>query len=874
MDTIFVRRSGLQGFLLSAILITSMFAAIAPMALGSVSNFVASNAIQKLATAVVESIKDAAASANVIVQTTSNPQVVAKIEELGGQVSYAYKSVEALAASVPANRMLELASMPSVVRVYKDYVQEISYKGAIQDNLKIKVPVDSFTNAPILTTEYSEADVEPIAIGDIQTLEPSIYTNAYLTQAEQVWGDTDYGTGSLVVIIDTGVWSASPLLVGNVIGGADISTDVGTAYEGYNAVTNHYHGTACSHLLAAHAVLRFAAGHPWGEAIYNYDPTGTWKDADGRVYVTCMGIAPASSIYGIKVFSHTGAGVPTSTIMQGIDMAIQMKVSGTADVDVISMSIGGGVGADGESPEELLVDTATAAGITVVAAAGNEGPAQLKVGRPASSKTAIAVGAAMDPIHERVWGDIYFYYYYGAPPGNGWGELYWYPSEEMSIVDFSSRGPAADGRVKPEVVATGSWCFLGVFADGYIRIGGGTSFSCPQVAGEAALLNAYIEQNSLTIGPPEIKQAVFDGAEPIPGFSAMEQGAGYINALNSLNVIKSMTFGSIPHTGSHHVDSFWFPPIDTLRLNCGKATITNVVLEPAKYKYFAFWTSSAVDQIKITLSNVQLAAPEEQNPGFGDAGVIYMAKPERGGIDAYYFYGLYFTGDGQILYTTDVPFEPGVVRLVLAGDFSSYNPVILGQLTIEVTEVLTVGIGNMVTMFNFGVPTEAQVAVYSGKIETHFGTVKQGEEDVFTFNIPDAKGFAYAILYWYRDWAHWATSDLDMTIINPDGTVNIDGGTGASPEVATMSGPGQYTLLIDGYEVYFGKAECYSLELIYIANPTPLWASATFKLNCFAFVKSPVTGVAAVWVHDLDFDAWSISGFAQVKTKGGCPIKR
>ncbi|MGB9676143.1 MAG: S8 family serine peptidase [Candidatus Bathyarchaeales archaeon] len=452
----------------------------------------------------------------------------------------------------------------------------------------------------------------------------------------------------MVVIIDTGVWSDSPFLAGNVIGGIDISPDVGTPYEGWNAATNHYHGTACAHLLAAHGIIRFAAGHPWGEAIINYDPVGTWRDATGRVNVYCFGIAPEASIYAIKVFPHTGAGVSSSIIMQAIDMAIQMKVSGTLDVDVISMSLGGVVFADGEEPEDLLVDAATEAGITVVTGSSNAGPAQLEIGTPGSAKTAITVGAAMDPIHEWIFGDIYFWAYYGASPGNGLGDDLWYPHDYMSIADFSGRGPTADGRLKPDVVATGSVCFLGPHSDGRIRIGSGVSFSTPQVSGVAALLNAYIEANGLPYGPKEIKQAIIDGAIPISGFTPFEQGAGYVNVPNSLNVIKSGSFGTLPKTWPYHIGDIWIPPVDLTCLYKGKATFYNVVLEPAKFKYFAFWISSEVDSIKITLSNVVLADSAEQNPFFGDAGVIYMSRVWRGGVrpeyDGYFFHGLYFNG--------------------------------------------------------------------------------------------------------------------------------------------------------------------------------------------------------------------------------------
>jgi len=865
MIDMFVRRTNVEGLLFSMILVASMFAVIAPVAVTSISNTIAPTAVQKLTTGVIESLKEpATAQVNVIVQTTNNPEIAAKIEDLGGQVSEVYKNVEALAASVPASKLLSLASDPYVVRVYDDQIRELQYKGAIFENLK-EIPLDPLTGEPLVETDFSDGHVEPLAIADIASVTPSIYTNSYITRAEDIWSNTGMGSGSLVVIIDTGVWSTSPFIAGNVVGGIDISTDVGTSYEGYNKTTNNSHGTFCAHLLAAHALLRFALTSNTGNAIYRYDPTGTVKNASG-IYVTCMGIAPASSIYAIKVFPHTGAGAPTSIIMAAIDAAIQMKLSGTMDVDVISMSLGGPVGADGEDPENLLVDAATQADITVVVAAGNNGPAPLKVASPACSKTAIAVGAAMDPIHEWVYGDIYF----GSVAHSGWGQLYWYPHNEKSIVDFSSRGPSADGRIKPEVVATGSWCFLGTYVTAGFWFGGGTSFSCPQVAGEAALLNAYIEQNSLSIGPTEIKQAIYYGAEPIPGFTPMEQGAGYINALNSLNIIKSMSFGTIPTTWSHHFDSLWFPPIDTICLHHGKTTIHNITLEPTKYKYYAFWVDSEVDSIKITLSNVQLADPELQNPVFGDAGVMWLSRPERGGvqdsptIQSYYFYGLYFTGDGEALYTSDVPFEPGVVRLVLTGDWSSYNTVLVGELTIEVTEALAFSSGKSVMVFNNGVPAEAQVQVYSGRIDTFCGSVRQGETDTYTFNIPDANGFAYVFLYWYRDWAHWATSDLDLIIIKPDNTFNYDGATSKSPEAAMLSGPGSYTLLVDGYQIYFDKRECYYLEIVYFANPTPQWSSTIFNLKCYNVVKSPVYGVAVVRLHDLDFDTWYTGEFVEL----------
>ncbi|MEJ5351461.1 MAG: S8 family serine peptidase [Melioribacteraceae bacterium] len=57
------------------------------------------------------------------------------------------------------------------------------------------------------------------------------------------------------------------------------------------------------------------------------------------------------------------------------------------------------------------------------------------------------------------------------------------------ITTFSSRGPTYDGRIKPELVAQGSYVFFAVAGGGY-GFGNGTSYSTPITAGIAALLKS------------------------------------------------------------------------------------------------------------------------------------------------------------------------------------------------------------------------------------------------------------------------------------------------------------------------------------------------------------------------------------------------
>jgi subtilisin family serine protease len=95
-------------------------------------------------------------------------------------------------------------------------------------------------------------------------------------------------------------------------------------------------------------------------------------------------------------------------------------------------------------------------GLLVVTSAGNEGSSSWRlIGIPADAEKALSVGAT---------------------------------DMRGNLASFSSVGPSADGRVKPDIVAPGAWVFT---ADAYqyrIAIGSGTSFAAPILAGLVACL--------------------------------------------------------------------------------------------------------------------------------------------------------------------------------------------------------------------------------------------------------------------------------------------------------------------------------------------------------------------------------------------------
>ncbi len=131
---------------------------------------------------------------------------------------------------------------------------------------------------------------------------------------------------------------------------------------------------------------------------------------------------------------------------------------------------------------------------------------KLTVGIPATGKSVIAVGA-YNNLDE-------FINFHGNPIHYG-AE----PPEVGALAYFSSKGPAADDRVKPEIIAPGhqvvsshsSAAFVSPFRNAILApgkqhiLGTGTSMACPVVSGSIAL---YFEQNP-TATIEDVREALF-----------------------------------------------------------------------------------------------------------------------------------------------------------------------------------------------------------------------------------------------------------------------------------------------------------------------------------------------------------------------------
>lgn len=214
-----------------------------------------------------------------------------------------------------------------------------------------------------------------------------------------------------------------------------------------------------------------------------------------------MGVAPAAELVGVKVLSKNGSA-SSSTVIAGIDWCIDNK--DTYGIDIISLSLGGAGSSNGQDANCLAAERAVEAGLVTVIAAGNSGPRPKTIGSPGAAEKVITVGAMSDP---------------------GEGGFF--------LADFSSRGPTADNRVKPDISAPG-YNIMAPEAnttDGYIAHSG-TSMATPFVSGTAALL---LEDNS-TLTNQDIKDILCNTAEDWgkPGKDS-DSGAGRLDVLNAVS---------------------------------------------------------------------------------------------------------------------------------------------------------------------------------------------------------------------------------------------------------------------------------------------------------------------------------------------------
>ncbi len=275
----------------------------------------------------------------------------------------------------------------------------------------------------------------------------------------------DAGRGVGVALVDTGVADTPDLRGSRLVRGPDLSG------EG-DGIDHFGHGTFMAGLIAG---------------------DGT---ASAGAQTRHFGVAPGATLVSVKVAGADGSST-VSRVIAGIGWVVTHR--DTYGIDVLNLSFG--VDAPMPyvfNPLSAAVEAAWASGITVVAAAGNDGDGH--VTSPGSDPYVITVGAAdtagttatADDTVPAWSGRQTFFNLFAKPDVVAPG---------VSVVSLRAPGSTVD-VTHPE----------GRVGAVYFR-GSGTSMSTALVAGAAALLVAHHPGAT----PDDVKGALVDGATQIAG---------------------------------------------------------------------------------------------------------------------------------------------------------------------------------------------------------------------------------------------------------------------------------------------------------------------------------------------------------------------
>lgn len=287
------------------------------------------------------------------------------------------------------------------------------------------------------------------------------------------------GSGVVVAVADSGLHAGDPATMHpDLQGRVDALFFYGQLTD---ASDEHGHGTHVAGIVAAN---------------------GATGELDDYGALWGLGVAPGAHIVAQRIFDGDGnyeappsyLDLTSDAIAAGADIGSNSWGDDTQGRYDISAAEFDALVRDGDGNGHQYI---------LEFSAGNAGPGNQTIGSPAVAKNVIATGASENDRFD------YFIYAEGHD----------------AMADFSSRGPAEDGRIKPDLVAPGTWISSlrspvgnDEFAWGdisfYYMFEGGTSQAGPHASGAAAVFVQYYRatHTNATPSPALVKAALINSA--------------------------------------------------------------------------------------------------------------------------------------------------------------------------------------------------------------------------------------------------------------------------------------------------------------------------------------------------------------------------